>query len=116
MSRTIRRTSDKVRYPRFEKQYTHVHPDTWMGMTLGWANKAAFPFVPLEGAAFKKAYHKYHSDNGFPSFAFEKAFERPMPIPPRQRRKLEKQQLHKWWRNPDYEIIESRSKQPWDYC
>jgi hypothetical protein len=116
MSRTIRRTSDKARYPRFEKQYTHTQPETWEGMTLHWSNKAAFPLLPLEGKAFKKAYHKYHSDNGFPSFGFENAFERPMRVTAHQRRNLQKQELHKWRKNPDYEIIDVRDKLVWDYC
>lgn len=116
MSRTIRRTSDKARYPRFEKQYTHARPEAWAGMTLGWSNKAAFPLVPLEGIAFKKAYHRYHSDNGMPSFAFENAFERPMPVSAKQRRNRGRQQLCKWLKNPDHEVIESRDKQIWDFC
>ncbi len=116
MSRTIRRTSDKARYPRFERQYTYVQPDTWAGMTRDWRNKAAFPLVPLEGLAFQQAYHKYHSDNGLPSFAFENAFERPMPVSGKQRRNRVKRELQKWLKNPDHEYIESPDRQIWDFC
>jgi hypothetical protein len=116
MSRTIRRTSDKARYPRFEKQYTHAHPDTWRGMTLDRDTQGGFPLLPLEGMAFQRAYFRYYSDNGLPSFGFENAFERPMAVLSGVRRRRVKHELHKWLKDPDYEVQDLRDKQIWDLC
>lgn len=116
MSRTFRRLSAKQHHSRFAKDYTHAAPAVWDGRACNaYGVDQSFPKLPLPGRAFVKAYWKYHTDNGLPSFAFEKAYHRPVMQAEGAQRMQARSQLHRWLKNPDHEVMVLPAKQSWDY-
>lgn len=115
MSRTIRRTTAKARYPRFVEQYARAQPDLWLGMTRNFRNQGAFPWLPLEEPAYTRVCRLFHSDKGLPEFGFEEAYERPLQPSEKRLRGKAKREIQKWLRDPEHEIAFSREPQFYDW-
>jgi hypothetical protein len=116
MSRTIRRTKARKHYSRFAKDYTHKQVEEWLDVkpTNTWQSNG-MPIRPLEGKEYINRLWHYHSDAGCHEFGFEDAFEKPYQEDEGSFRARNKNELRKWLKDHEYEIIEKPPKLLWDY-
>jgi hypothetical protein len=98
MSRTIRRTKYKHHHALFEKDYTYVRPDEWLGMKRNYYNASGFPLLKREGKEYIQAWHWFHSDNFNDQEAIFHWYGSKESA-----REQNKQELTKWLKNEEYE-------------
>lgn len=116
MSRTIRRTKALKHYSRFEKDYTHKPLEEWLDVAPAPNYRSnGMPVRPLEGDEYFRRWWHYHSDSGCHEFGFEDAYERPFREEEGCFRARNKNEIRKWLKDHDYEIIEKPHKFMWDY-
>ena len=105
MSRTIRRTRDKRRNKsgrsNFVETYIFDRVENYMDLT--WESWAGMPKVKLTGKEYDKQFWRFHRDThnsyGWSNGTYtRKRFENRL-------RMLNKQEIQKFWKDPDYEVI-----------
>lgn len=107
MSRTFRRKNNKPHNhsgsSACERDYTTDRVDTWegaKGSVSAWGGK---PRVLLTGDEYCKEYHRYHADTkssyGWAYNKYSRDYSH------QQARNKNKVEIVKWFKNPEYEVI-----------
>lgn len=100
MSRTIRRKRAKRHHSSFIHGFINTVPDEWNGVRPMYGTIGAFPSIKMEGREYWKAYHWYHGDkphnmNSYWYYIFDES----------RVRMRNKQELVRWLKDPDYEVM-----------